>query len=564
MGVPGGLPARGRAGGGGGRRGARPGTPGAAAARTGATCRCSPSTPRGRRDLDQAVAITRGGRRAPGPLRHRRRRGGRRRRAGRSTRRRASRGVTVYMPDRRSPLHPAAISEGAASLLPGRGPPGAALDDRPRTPTGSRSRRASMRAVVRSRRRDVLRRGAGRRSTPAAGDQTLALLREVGLVRLAREAERGGVSLSVPVQEVVTEEGGGFGLRYETPLPVEDWNAQVSLLAGICAARIMIDGGLGLFRTLAPAEPRDLDVAAPQRAGPRRPLARGRAVRRRRPRPRPRRPAPRRVRGARRPPLRRAPPTRPGGAADGAEPPVHAAIAAVYAHVTAPLRRLADRFAERDRPGPAARGREPPAWAVEPLDEVAATMAATGRRERQAERAAVDLVEAAVLAPARRRDVRGHGRPTSATTASTVQITDPAVVAPLEDGDATPGERISARLVTADPRDPPGAVRPGRPGLGRPPPGVQSTSPAGALVHGPRQDEQQVGEPVEVGDRLGGDGSASARATAERSARRQTVRARCRPAAAGRSRGQHEAREVGERLVDLVAPALEARRPGPG
>ncbi len=29
------------------------------------------------------------------------------------------RGVTIYMPDRRAPLHPRALGEGAASLLPG-------------------------------------------------------------------------------------------------------------------------------------------------------------------------------------------------------------------------------------------------------------------------------------------------------------------------------------------------------------------------------------------------------------------------------------------------------------
>ncbi len=401
--------------------------------------------PEGARDLDQAVAITRAGDGhrvhyaiadvaalvAPG---------------GAVDAEARSRGVTVYMPDRRSPLHPAAISEGAGSLLPGEDRPALlwTIDlDAAGEPVAARLERA----VVRSR-RAMSYLEAQAAIDAGGGDPTLALLREVGLVRLAREAERGGVSLSVPVQEVVAGEGGAFGLRYETTLPVEDWNAQVSLLAGICAARIMIDGGVGILRTLPPAEPRDLEslrrsalaLGVPWAEGarygdvvraldPADPHHAAFAVR-----------AARLFGGAAYTPWRRS---------DGTEPPVHAAIAAVYAHVTAPLRRLVDRFANEIVLA-LCEGREPPAWAVEPLDEVAATMAATGQRERQAERAAVDLVEAAVLAPR-------VGETFAATVTDvrddriTVQVTDPAVVAPLEDGDATPGERISARLVTADP-----------------------------------------------------------------------------------------------------------------
>ncbi len=134
---------------------------------------------------------------------------------------------------------------------------------------------------------------------------------------------------------------------------------------------------------------------------------------------------------------------------DGPEPPVHAAIAAVYAHVTAPLRRLGDRFANEIVVALCA-GVRPPAWALDDLDAVAETMTATARRARGAERAAVDLVEAAVLAgrlgevfDATVTDVRG-GR-------VTVQIRDPAVIATLEGAEGTePGTPIRARLVEAD------------------------------------------------------------------------------------------------------------------
>src|SRR5207248_7170872 len=48
-------------------------------------------------------------------------------------------------------------------------------------------------------------------------------------------------------------------LAYGAPLPVEGWNAQISLLAGIEAARIMVDAGVGILRTLPSPRPEDLD-----------------------------------------------------------------------------------------------------------------------------------------------------------------------------------------------------------------------------------------------------------------------------------------------------------------
>jgi len=117
--------------------------------------------------------------------------------------------------------------------------------------------------------------------------------------------------------------------------------------------------------------------------------------------------------------------------------------------VTAPLRRLCDRVANEVVLALAA-GTEPPAWALEALDAMPERMAETTRRERDAERAAVDFVEAAVLAPRLGEtfegvvtDVRdGH---------ATVQLADPAVVAPLEGDGAAPGTRVRATLTQADP-----------------------------------------------------------------------------------------------------------------
>ncbi len=355
------------------------------------------------------------------------------------------RGITAYIPDRRVPLHPPAIGEGVASLLSGQDRRALlwtiALDA-----DGAPGEVTLERAVVRSRER-LTYAEAQRAIDSGDAPETLALLREVGVLRLAAEAARGGVSLSVPVQEVVPA-GDGYALEYEVTLPVEDWNAQISLLTGMCAADLMIAAGVGLFRTLAPAEPRELEslrrsalaLGVPWPEGARY----GDVVRDLDPAdPRHAAFASRATRlfgGAAYTPWRRG---------DG-EPPVHAAIAAPYAHVTAPLRRLADRLAN-ELVLAAAAGQEPPAWALEALEPVAATMAETGKRARAAERSAVDVVEAAVLAgrvgeefDATVIDVR-DGR-------ATVQITDPAVVAPLE-GDAEAGTRLRARLVLADPAE---------------------------------------------------------------------------------------------------------------
>ena len=355
------------------------------------------------------------------------------------------RGVTVYMPDRRSPLHPDAVGEGAASLLPG-------VDRDALLWTIDLDRKGEPVAVGLERARVRSRRALGYPQAQQEidgrdADATLGLLREVGQLRQEREADRGGVSLTVPVQEVAGDEADGYRLHYEVPLPVEGWNAQISLLAGIAAARIMVEAGLGLFRVLDPPEERDLTalrtsalalgVAWPEGArygdvvrslDPRRPGDAAFAVR-----------AARLFRGAGYAMWRR----------EDGDPPVHGAIVAAYAHVTAPLRRLADRFANELVLALAA-GATPPAWALEGLPEMPARMAETGGRARAAERAAIDYVEAVLLAPRLGEvfdavvvDVR-DGR-------ATVQVTDPAVIAPLDGGGARPGTRVRARLTVADP-----------------------------------------------------------------------------------------------------------------
>ena len=104
--------------------------------------------------------------------------------------------------------------------------------------------RACMRARIRSRRQWTY------KDAQAAIDDeiapaTLLLLKTVGLARIELERERGGASLNAPDEEVVLRTGG-YTLERRAPLPVEEWNAQISLLTGMAAADIMLGGQIGL------------------------------------------------------------------------------------------------------------------------------------------------------------------------------------------------------------------------------------------------------------------------------------------------------------------------------
>jgi VacB/RNase II family 3'-5' exoribonuclease len=309
-----------------------------------------------------------------------------------------ARGMTLYGPDRRTPLHPAVLSEAAASLLPDADRAAAVwhvdLDERGEI-TGARVERALVRSTARLTYEEV----QGLLDAGSAGE-VLSLLREIGLLREARERERGGVSLNVPEQDVVVHADGTFGLEFRSTLPVEGWNAQISLLTGIAAARVMRTGGVGIFRTLPAADPRDLarlrrtagalGIDWPQD------LAYGDLLS---------------VLDSRRPRhaafLNEATSLfrgasyvafggtgQPGGVPDDV---AHAAIAAEYAHVTAPLRRLVDRYGTEICLALCA-GEEVPAWVRDALPGLPRTMSRTGQRAGSYERASVDIVEAALLA----------------------------------------------------------------------------------------------------------------------------------------------------------------------
>ena len=402
------------------------------------------------------------------------------------------RGETIYAPDTATPLHPEVLSHGAASLLQDAERPACLwtidLDERGEI-VSARVERALVRSRARLSYAQVQAAIDGQSALPQEAPADLPeLLAEIGRLRLEREAARGGISMTTPEQVVevteaaeATEESGaaspaedsepaegpgpaGYRLAYRVPVPAEQYNAQISLLTGMCAARIMVECGVGILRTLPPARPEDharlrrvaaalgIDWPATQ-------------------------PYPELVRG-----LDHAIPAHAafleqamslfrgsgylafgvGGvgvpaddeAADSEEA-VHSAIAARYAHVTAPLRRLVDRYGEEVCIAACAQA-PVPEWVLQALPDLPGVMEQTGKRARAIGRGALTALEALVL--------RGHegevfdGVITSERNGcGELVLTEPAVVTEIRagkkatDGGLPVGERVRVRLLSADP-----------------------------------------------------------------------------------------------------------------
>ena len=402
------------------------------------------------------------------------------------------RGETIYAPDAATPLHPEVLSHGAASLLQDAERPACLwaidLDERGEV-VSARVERALVRSRARLSYAQVQAAIDGQSALPQEAPADLPeLLAEIGRLRLEREAARGGISMTTPEQVVEVTEAAeatevpgavspaadpdsaerpgpaGYRLAYRVPVPAEQYNAQISLLTGMCAARIMVECGVGILRTLPPARPEDYArlrrVAAA--LGIDWPAAQS---------------YPELVRG-----LDHAIPAHAafmeqamslfrgsgylafgvGGIgvpaddeASDSEEAVHSAIAARYAHVTAPLRRLVDRYGEEVCI--AACAQEPvPEWVLQALPDLPGVMEQTGKRARAIGRGALTALEALVL--------RGHegevfdGVITSERDGrGELVLAEPAVVTEIRagkkaaDGGLPVGERVRVRLLSADP-----------------------------------------------------------------------------------------------------------------
>ena len=362
------------------------------------------------------------------------------------------RGETLYAADAKIPLHPKVLSEDAASLLPDQVRP-ALLWTHKLDATGEGTDTFVERALVRSRAKlsyegvQKMFDGDGFGDTDYA--QSLQLLKEIGEKRIALEAARGGVNLPLRDQEISVQ-GDQWSLEYRDLLPVEDWNAQISLLTGFAAADLMVYARVGLLRTLPEPDPRDVqrlhrtaralglewpaEMLYPDfirsldgKNGKHAAMAIA---------------CTRLLRGS-------------GYASFNGELPElteHSALANEYMHVTAPLRRLIDRYAGEvclalcaDQPVPG--------WVTSAFTTLPDTMRASSRTSGAYERGVVDLVEAGVLSK----------RVGETFTAVVVEIDDedkqkgsitveePAIEARVTGATALPlGEEVEVRLETAD------------------------------------------------------------------------------------------------------------------
>ncbi|MGV8908607.1 MAG: RNB domain-containing ribonuclease [Propionicimonas sp.] len=355
------------------------------------------------------------------------------------------RGETLYAPTRKIPLHPAVLSEGVASLLPDQIRP-ALVWELSLDASGQTTSARVERGLVRSRAK-LSYSGAQADLDAGSGGEQLELLRTIGGLRQAIEVQRGGVSLSVPEQEVVAT-GSHWELVYRAALPVEDWNAQLSLATGMAAAALMMKAGVGILRTLPPA--RDGSVGKLRRTASALGIVWPHAMG-----------YPEFVRS-----LSASVPAhaammdactllfRGAGyqAFDGPVPdqPLHSAIGAPYTHATAPLRRLVDRYVGETCVAICA-GQPVPEWVATALPQLPAVMEESNRRAKKYERGMVDLVEAMVLAPRLGQTFTGTVLEVDTEDDyGVLQLADPAVEARVKGADLVLGEQIAATLVSAD------------------------------------------------------------------------------------------------------------------
>ncbi|MFC9557453.1 RNB domain-containing ribonuclease [Rhodococcus sp. NPDC056960] len=354
------------------------------------------------------------------------------------------RGQTFYLPDGKVPLHPKELSEGSASLLPDVDRPAVVWRielDGAAEPLSCTVSRATVRSVARL---DY----AGVQADSEAGrlHPSIAALPEFGRLRIAAAVARGAIELRLPEQEVVSD-GDGWRVDLAPRTDADDWNAEVSLLTGMCAATMMLDAKVGLLRTLPPAGPdavealrrtaAALGIDWPDSLGVGELLARLDAnssstlVLMTE--------APSLLRGA------------DYAAFDGTVPEltVHAAIGAPYAHVTAPLRRLSDRYSTEVCLAVSA-GRAVPAWARKSLGSMPEIMGGSDSLAGKIDRACIDLTEATLLADRVGETFDAtvlrsrNGKRTADVFVPSVSVMAKCV------GDPTEGEQVKVRLVSAD------------------------------------------------------------------------------------------------------------------
>ena len=345
------------------------------------------------------------------------------------------RGTTLYLPDGKARLYPAVLSEQAASLLPD-GPRPAVIFTVRIDPEGKTGLDGAERAVIRSR---------AKLAYATARDADLP----PGFAELSRrvqaaEQERGAARVDPPEQEVASA-NGHYQLVFRERYAAEDRNAALSRAANLAIADALQAHHTGLFRVMAGPDERAvkrlrftaraLGIAWPADT-PLKDLERGLD---------PADPKQAAFMAA----IRRA------GEGAGYVPyregvvPWHAALAATYAHATAPLRRLADRYVVQATLA-IANGAPVPEAVSAAFERLPKAMAVADARGAQIERAVVDLAETVMLqgcegevfqAVVTDLDERG----------ARIQLNDLPIVVRVAAHHVDPGDTLRVKLLAADP-----------------------------------------------------------------------------------------------------------------
>jgi len=346
-----------------------------------------------------------------------------------------ARGVTIYLPGAKASLYPPILSENAASLLPAGPRPAIVLTVRIR-PDGGVKLDGAARAVIRSRAKlayDTVR----SEDLPPGFAEISARIADA-------EDRRGAARVDPPEQEVSADARGRLTLQFRPHVLAEKQNAAMSLAANMAIADALQAAGTGLFRVMAAPDARatarlrrtaqafglDWPDAMPldqfeRRLDPAQPAEAALMLSVRRA-----------GNGASYVPFR------------SGETPWHAAMAATYAHATAPLRRLADRYVLRAALA-VMNGQTVPAVVEDAFQRLPAAMAKSEARAGQIDRAVIDMAETALMV-----GLEGESFAAIVTdvgeNGARIQLCDLPVVARTAAPDVIPGTRIAVRLTGAD------------------------------------------------------------------------------------------------------------------
>ena len=346
-----------------------------------------------------------------------------------------ARGTSQYLPDGKISLYPPILSEGAASLLPDVIRPAILFSTRVE-PDGTAILERVERVTIKSRAKLAY-------ETVSPSDLPEGFA-ELNRRIAAAEATRGAHRSDPPEQEVVAHDGH-YDLKLSPQNPAEAQNAALSLASNLAVADALLKHRTGLFRVMpepegwalkrlrntakamgmdwpkrrtVPEMERMLDPADTHQA------TLLLAIRRASP-------------GATYAPFR-----------DGVTP-WHAAMAATYAHSTAPLRRLADRYVVMAAYA-VANGRPVPPVIADAFARLPKVMARADALGGNIQRAVIDLAEAVVL-----KDRIGETFTAVVTDVDQrgprIQLCGLPVVSRLKEAELAAGEAIKVRLDEADP-----------------------------------------------------------------------------------------------------------------